>query len=305
MNAEQLWREVAGENLLAGPACAPPAAAKSPLDLAIVAVRGADAQAFLHAQFAADLRTLGADQAVLTAWCSPQGRVLFAPEVLASEDGFLLLVDRVQAADLVRRLRLYVLRAQVSVDALDEAWAGIRVSGPDPAVAATGLVSAADGEVRWYLGPQDLVATAWAGLAAPAVSPATARLDDIRRGRPRLGAATADRFLPQELDLDQGRGVSFDKGCYPGQEIVARVRYRGNVKRRLAHLACAAALATGDRLVEPAGDTPRGTVIDAVSLADGWECLAVLDAEAGEIAAAAHPATPCRRLAPASTALAD
>jgi folate-binding protein YgfZ len=305
MITQDFWRELAGEALLDGAAGEhATGATKSPLDLAIVSVHGADARAFLHAQLATDLRALGAGAAVLTAWCSPKGRVLFAPEVLASEDGFHLLVDPAQAADLARRLRLYVLRAQVEVGERGTDWAGIRCTGL-AASPVPGLVTASDGEVCWYLGPREAVASCWTDLPATAVAPATARLDDIRRARPRLGPATADQFLPQELDLDRGLGVSFDKGCYPGQEIVARVRYRGSVKRRLARLASAQALASGDRLVDAGGDTPRATVVDAVALGGSWEALVVLDADAGEVAPAAHPDLPCRILDRAPTAIAD
>ncbi|MGE0483421.1 MAG: folate-binding protein YgfZ [Gammaproteobacteria bacterium] len=305
MNADDFWRQLAGDTWCEATAdTAPGDALKSPLDLAIVAVRGADARAFLHAQFAADLRTLSSGDAVLTAWCSPKGRVLFAPTVLAVDDGFVLLVDPAQADDLVRRLRMYVLRSQVEVEDLGASWAGIRTSGLAPA-AATGLVVAREGELCWYLGPQQAITDCWPTLPAAAVGPATARLDAIRRGRPRLGPATADQFLPQELDLDRGRGVSFDKGCYPGQEIVARVRYRGSVKRRLARLASAQALAPGDRLVDADGDAPRATVVDAVALAGTWEALAVLDVDATLVAPATRPDLACRILERAPTAVVD
>lgn len=274
---------------------------KSPLDLAILTVRGADAHDFLHAQLAADLRKLASGDAVLTAWCSPQGRVLFAPWVLAADDGYFLLADHSQAADLERRLRLFVLRSRVEVEHLDHGWAGIRTVAA-ASVPRDGAQLARAGEIAWYVGEEEAIARCWQTLELAATGSAAARLDDIRRHRPRLCTATADQFLPQELDLDQGAGVSFDKGCYPGQEIVARVRYRGNVKRRLAHLAAATALAPGERLVACSDGAPRGTVIDAAAAASGWECLAVLDlAHSGDVAPASAPASPCRRLDTAST----
>ncbi|MEQ8661021.1 MAG: hypothetical protein RLW62_09410 [Gammaproteobacteria bacterium] len=268
-------------------ACAGHAATRAPRgDLAVVALSGSDARTFLHGQVSANLVALAAGDAVHTAWCSPKGRVLFLLTIIAAADGLRVLVPRAQCDALVKRLRMFVLRAAVTVEA--QADAGVVVldaPGATPVLPSALLAGSTRGQT-WLCGPADALAACWDTLPGRPIGAPAALLADIRHARPRLAVALAEQFLPQELDLDRHAGVSFDKGCYPGQEIIARVRFRGSVKRRLARLAGNPATlpAPGTRLHGTDGETPCGTVLMAAHATPARvELLAVLDVAASDV----------------------
>jgi len=261
---------------------------KTPLTaVGVITVTGADARSFLHGQLTADLRAVTAGQSVLTAWCSPKGRVLFLLRVLVSEVGFHLLLPVDQSAACTQRLRMYALRAAVAIDDTS-ADRGVLLLRNLPIDAHTGdrLIAAGTDAMHWCVGDMDALASQWQALAGHPRGEDAAALDAIRNGLPSLEASLAEAFLPQEIDLDRHAGISFEKGCYPGQEIVARVRFRGSVKRRLARLngVLGSPLAAGHRIVAAGTETAVGTVLDSVALGSGQvELLAVLDVEAGDV----------------------
>lgn len=273
---------------------------KTPLTATgVITVGGADARSFLHGQLTADLRTLGAGQSVLAAWCSPKGRVLFLPRVLVAEEGFHLLLPADQCAPCTKRLRLYALRAKVAIDdtSADRGVLLIRnLPLKDPGgPGGDGVDTAGTDAMYWCVGDLDALARHWQALGGRPRGEDAAALDAIRNGLPSLDASLAETFLPQELDLDRHAGISFEKGCYPGQEIVARVRFRGSVKRRLARMSgeLGAPLAAGHRLVAAGTETPVGTVLDSVAWGTGAvEFIAVLDVEAGEVRVHGQPDQP-------------
>jgi folate-binding protein YgfZ len=200
---------------------------------------------------------------------------------------------------------MFVLRSRV-VLAIDEDWQAAAVVGPGAAVAVqeTAAAGRADdvgqgGALHWLRGGPELLYALGprarvAGVDArfePA-EPSLVDLAEIRLGLPRLGAALTERYVPQMLNLDLLGAVAFDKGCYPGQEVVARLKYRGDVKRRVRRFAAAAAPAAlpapGDEIVDAAG-APAGEVMRAARSSGGIELLAVvqLEAAAGELRLAA------------------
>ncbi|MGE0858267.1 MAG: folate-binding protein YgfZ [Gammaproteobacteria bacterium] len=219
-------------------------------DLAALRVTGEDARDFLHGQFCGDVRALDVGQALLTAWLSPKGRALNLVQVLCADEGFWLLVPHAQAAAFTRRLRMFVLRARVQIED----------------------------------GTAETTAALAARLGLPVLPVTDATLRFIAAGLPMLDATLADAFLPQELNLDLLAGVSFNKGCYPGQEIVARVKFRGTVKRRVQRFALdvEAAPAPGTRLAGDDG-APHGTVLSAARGESGVALLAVADLDAGPL----------------------
>ena len=253
--------------------------------LAVIQIAGADATDFLHGQFSGDVRALRAGHTLLTAWCSPKGRVLFLPRLLRDAAGeFYALLPSVQAAAFIKRLRMFMLRAKVQIDDRSVNH-GVMVF--DGAVTAdeTDRVLGIDGERRWLIAPQQVIASVTQTLALPLLDDNSALLSDIRRGEPVLDTLLADQFLPQELNLDVLAGVSFNKGCYPGQEIVARVKFRGAVKRRAQRyrVASSTAPASGTRIVG-ANDAAHGTVLASAYCAPGLcEVLAVVELAAGEL----------------------
>ncbi|MEQ8233846.1 MAG: hypothetical protein RLW61_08420 [Gammaproteobacteria bacterium] len=268
-------------------------------DLAVVSVGGADARQFLHAQVSANLAQLGAGAGVCTAWCSPKGRVLYLLTVIGTDDGFRVLLPRARCEAFVKRLRMFVLRAAVTVEPLPDDGVVILDGVTAPLQLPAGLMAGEVTGTTLVCGPADILAESWNALPGTPIGEPAALLADVRRARPRLDDALVDQFLPQELDLDRHAGVSFDKGCYPGQEIIARVRFRGSVKRRLARFAATgdALPAPGTRLVVSGSDRACGTVLMAAPAThDRTELLAVLDVGATGVALATHPQQLLERL---------
>lgn len=260
--------------------------------MAVIRISGDDAADFLHGQFSADMRALAAGHSVLTAWCSPKGRVLFLPRLLRAASGpYFALLPANQSASFIKRLRMFVLRAKVAIEDCSVSHGVLVLDGVDAPPPDADVMPALDGERCWLVGPRDQLARLWDSLLVPAQGPAAALLTDIARGQPLLDVALTDQFLPQELNLDALAGVSFNKGCYPGQEIIARVKFRGAVKRRVQRIVIATAVAPlpGARLVS-ADDALGGTVLLAAAQANGTcAALAVIDANSGPLYLAATP----------------
>ncbi len=254
--------------------------------LAVIRISGEDANDFLHGQFSADLRAFATGSTAVTAWCSPKGRVLFMPRVLRGADAALfVLLPAGQGAAFIKRLRMFVLRAKVQIEDLTPSHGVMVLDGVASDTTHAEVVSGIDGERRWLLGPRAVLAQIWDALGVPAQSANAACLTDIARGDALLDDTLSDEFLPQELNLDLHAGVSFNKGCYPGQEIVARIKFRGTVKRRMQRLSIAApaAPAPGTRLLGQ-DNAHRGTVLScAVQDAGHFQALAVVDVDSGPL----------------------
>jgi len=239
-------------------AAAPREAACAPLDLStlgILAVGGADAGDFLQRQVSNDLRELTHEHSHLSSHCNAKGRVVATFQVLRVADDFWLFLPRSQLAELHARLRRYVLQAQVSFADLSDDWVCLGLLGEDavaPLRAQCGTPPARAHDVfqapefrlvrmpgavpRWlFVGSAPLACQLWTDVSALA-PPANAdlwALHDIRAGLPTVYPATRELFVPQMLNLHLIDGVSFHKGCYIGQEVVARMQYLGKLKRRM------------------------------------------------------------------------
>jgi len=232
----------------------------------LLSVTGEDAREFLHAQLTQDIRSLPADRAALAGWCSAKGRLLATFLVIPGPQGFLLQLARDLAAPVAKRLAMFVLRSKVKVADESERWAqdglwDMESTAADVAWSgATGTVRV--GERRYLqLGPLEAM------QAAPTAGEEEWTLQEIRAGRPLITAATQDQFVPQMVNLEKLGAVDFQKGCYPGQEIVARAQYRGQVKRRMVQLRVPA----GSDL-RPGQEFEGGVVVDRA----GDELLAVM-----------------------------
>jgi folate-binding protein YgfZ len=230
----------------------------------LLAVTGADARAFLHAQLTNDIENLPPERAALAGWCTAKGRLLATMLVIPSADGFLLQLARDIAPAVAKRLSMFVLRSKVKISDESQTWRQYGVWNADwstPGVAWEGTVGTVRvGERRFLrIGP---------ALSMEATQPEDAWVvEEIRAGRPYISAATQDQFVPQMVNLEMLGGVNFQKGCYPGQEIVARAQYRGEVKRRMKQFAAPA----GAQL-KPGAEFNGGMVVDAA----GGEVLAVV-----------------------------
>ena len=215
----------------------------------VLEIAGADAIAFAHAQVASDVRALANGQWHWSAWLSAQGRVrAFFRVVRTADDRLLLILQGGMAETLRAALTPFVFRAKVQLRAI-ESWHAIgfdrladvldflgAVPGPTDVVFAGDRIGLAlpGPQPRWYvLGEQVSAATADASPAGLNRWNAA----DVAAGIVEVGDAQADRFLPSWLGLDELGAVSVRKGCYPGQEIVARLHFKGGNKRWLHQLA--------------------------------------------------------------------
>ena len=272
-----------------------PSPAAAPLHAwGLLEVAGADAAEFLHGQFTSDLQGLPAGRAQLSAYCLPKGEVLADFLVWrTAAGGWRLLLPRERCAPVARRLQLFRLRAEVEIedataahDFLGAFEAGAGMPAEPLAVAERGgdtILAWPDARGRWLrLRP--------AAGDAPSDAGADERWRrlDLEAGLPFVRAGSAERFAPQHLNLDLLDAVSFDKGCYPGQEVVARMHYRGRIKHRtrLLRFPDGAPAEPGAELFPAAAGGARacGRVADACALPEGgWLALAPLRvASAGE-----------------------
>ena len=228
----------------------------------MLAVTGADARAFLHAQLTNDIANLPPDRAALAGWCTAKGRLLASMLVIPSAEGFLLQLAKDLAPSVARRLSMYVLRSKVKVADESDAWAQYGHWGTTPsAVSWEGNTVTVPVGNRRYL-------KIGKGLAASCSGAEDAwTLEEIREGRPLISAATQDQFVPQMVNFDALGAINFQKGCYPGQEIVARAQYRGQVKRRMVHVRVPA----GTEL-KPGQEFAGGVIVDSAA----GEALAVM-----------------------------
>ena len=207
--------------------------------LGVIAARGPDTRRFLNGQLSQDLSTLTSDHALRAGLHNPQGRVLAVMLLIpqGSED-VLLVLPRERVESTLVLLQRYVLRAKVKLSdettllAIEGGWS------PTPTDEAGRTWSyASDG--RWLrLVQRDAAAetgsiTAVTSSVSPEAELAAWQLADVRAGLPMITEATAGEFVAQMLNLDLLEAISFTKGCYTGQEVIARAHYRGRVKRRL------------------------------------------------------------------------
>lgn len=241
-------------------------------DLGAVRVLGADALKFLQGQLSNDTERLPLAKSQLAGLHTAQGRVIAVLRlVMAGPEEVLAILPRELAAPVAARLSKYVLRAKAKVTDASADWVLSGVT-TEPAPGERSVVApVADGR---YL------------LARPSSSAPTLPTDqaarerwralDIAAGLPQVYTATSEAFVAQMLNLDAIGAISFEKGCYTGQEIIARAHYRGRVKRRMQRFRTRSAttVAAGDSLKLSDGRSAR--VVDAVAVGDGrYEFLAV------------------------------
>ncbi|MEO8445569.1 MAG: folate-binding protein [Gammaproteobacteria bacterium] len=246
-------------------------------DRRLLVIGGPDRVAFLQGQLTQDVAIAGAGLGTIAGWADAKGRLMFAGHLLRiqvdAEDTLALLVPAEMAETLLKRLRMYVLRAKVTLAIADLPILGL--FGPPPqADAASVRLHGADDRYL-ILGP----AAECLRTETIAGEPADWDLAEIRAGIPGIVSATAGEFVPQMVNLDLLGGISFTKGCYTGQEIVARLKYLGRLKRRMLRFSAAdevpaagAALFVGHSLIGQvvvAAPTPTGSEFLAVIRLDG------------------------------------
>jgi folate-binding protein YgfZ len=191
---------------------------------------GPDAFEFLQAQLSNDLRLLDERPQLLSAWCNPKGRVICIMRVSRNDAGYVLTLPGELAESVMKRLTMFRFRSRVDLEAAAASPNDLGITG-----------STED----WLL-------------------------DNLRAGIPEIWQAQSEQFTPHMLNLDLIGAVSFDKGCYPGQEIVARTHYRGTSKRRSHRFESRQPVAAGDKVSDDERDI--GEVLNAI----GCDLLAVI-----------------------------
>lgn len=271
--------------------------------LGVIRVQGDDAAKFLQSQLTQDFALLGPQQARLAAFCTAKGRMLASFVGFEREPGeFLLVCSRDLLAPTLKRLSMFVLRAKASLSDASDAIALYGVAGdsmgalaPPPSTPWT----------RTRIGKADLLTLypaedhprgLWvapaseAPPAGPALDHALWLWSEVRSGVATVSAAIAEAFVPQMLNYESVGGVNFKKGCYPGQEVVARSQFRGTLKRRGYLVHTDAPLHPGQEVFhESDAEQPAGVVAQAAPAPGGGSdaivSLQVAAAQGGRLAA--------------------
>jgi len=271
--------------------------------LGVIRVAGEEAAAFLQNQLTQDFALLGPGHARLAAFCTAKGRMLASfIGIRPRPDEVLLVCHRDLLAATLKRLSMFVLRTKAKLtDATDEftllgvaGEALTRRTGPTPTPWTT---LAADGGALVTLYPADdqpralwIAPKSEAALQGPAMDLTLWLWSEVRSGVAILSAAVAEAFVPQMLNYESVGGVNFKKGCYPGQEVVARSQFRGTLKRRGYLVHADAPLHAGQEVFhESDPGQPAGIVAQAAASPDGGSdaivSLQVSTAQGGRLAA--------------------
>jgi folate-binding protein YgfZ len=261
----------------------------------LMRARGADAASFLQSQLSNDILGMTQSQARLAGFCSAKGRLQasFIVWKLAQDDLLLACAADLLPATL-KRLSMFVLRAKCKLSDAGDEWSllGFEGAGEPDAIdlPVWGLRTAIDSDdasrpPTFAIRLPDAQGRHRVMMAVPAT--ATLRIsdaqtlrvwreDEVRSGVPLIEAATVDQFVPQMVNLELLGGVDFRKGCYPGQEVVARSQYRGTLKRRTYLFEVAAAAQVAQEVFHSDDpDQPSGMVVNAARLINGGSVVLV------------------------------
>ena len=252
--------------------------------LAVARCSGAHSSNFLQNQLTCDLQAIDKDHWTMGAYCTPKGRVLSILRIVPDGADYLLIGEISLLTNLVDRLRIYVMRADVTFtfenDTAVLGLSGIGFDspiGPVPALSnlserslhqlIPGYILRERGDPAYglILVPTDTAIRLWEDTSSDITRCDADQwiLLEIRAGNPRITDKTSERFIPQTLNLDLINAVSFNKGCYPGQEIVARVHYRSRPKHRMIRVAVSHRVETqvGDPVFLPNKEQRVGEVV--------------------------------------------
>ena len=233
----------------------------------VVDVSGPDAEAFLDSQLTSDVKNIKIKSLTRSGYCNPKGRLIASPYVIRNANSFNLLLPNDLVDEFISRISRFILRAKVSINENDAlaiagviAQAGAKISIRE--------LDELDNEILeinsrqgFILCPFDSLESFWVKTTQSYLPSQFEHweVENIRNGIVNIGDATKEQFLPQMINLEKHKGVSFTKGCYPGQEIVARTKYLGSVKRKLCYFRSDSSIGQGAPIFTSEG-TPCGTV---------------------------------------------
>jgi folate-binding protein YgfZ len=274
------------------PSSCPAGLAKLP-HFGLLRFAGPDAQSFLHGQLSCDVNSLEPGEAVFGSYNTPKGRMLATFLLWRDDDGYTMQLPRSIVEAIRRRLTMYVLRSKVVVQDLSDKFEFIGATGrtvlaqlapPFDSIPGRALrLSSVPGASVLRLDEErclmifDREQSPHENLSAtlPTLSAELWDWTNIVAGVPYITPATQDQFVPQMANLDLINGVSFSKGCYPGQEIVARMHYLGKLKQRMYLASTNEDIAeAGDKLYSPAtGEQATGMVVNSAAGPDGRRAI--------------------------------
>lgn len=227
--------------------------------LAVVTIAGKDAAKFLQGQCTCDINAISAAHSGFGALCNAKGRAISTFLIAKKDDAFLLILPAVLADTVINTLRRYVLRAAVTLTHGNDAYCLIGISGTTGSITdhplpadVYGVTQAGSDLIVHFpalparyllIASSDSAPAHWTALCATgfnATDTAIWRHLDLDAGIPWLDTDSSEQYIPQMLNLDRLGGIGFNKGCYTGQEVVARTQYLGSVKRRMYYAECAA-----------------------------------------------------------------
>lgn len=274
--------------------------------LAVIRFSGADARTFLHGQLTCDVEALTPDKSSYGSYCTPKGRMLATFLLWRSGEDYLMQLPTTLRAPVQQRLSTFILRSKVTAADATGEWVLLGISGKSAATFVRLASARAPDLVHGVTHANDITTIRLPGERYELVVPAAKAREvkellalqaevtdeqhwnwlDIRAGIPMVTLATKEEFVPQMANLDLIGGVSFTKGCYPGQEIVARMHYRGTLKQRMyrASIENGEPPHLGDKLYSAAtGAQSCGMIVNAAPAPDGiFEVLAVMQIAAAE-----------------------
>lgn len=273
--------------------------------LGLIAVSGEDALTFLQGQFTNDIKQV-VSGAQFTGYCTAKGRLLALFYAFSLDHVIYLQCPRALVATLVKRLRMFVLRSKVVIEDVSDRFVALGVSAPalnahaviagiahdTHQLGVTGhghsiRLSDSAGQQRALLWLEANIAqSAWTALAGSLHPTSTAAWEafEVQAGIPQVYASTQEQFVPQMVNMDALNGINFKKGCYTGQEIVARTHYLGKVKRRslLATIAHSDTAPKAGDVVFDAQQQEAGQLVRVAPRDQGWVVLAECRLEARE-----------------------
>lgn len=274
---------------------------------ALLKVSGSEAQSFLQAQLTSDINEVSQSKAQFSAYCDPKGNVLANFLVFIYQDDYYLSFDGSLAESILKRLKMFVLRSDVQIEEVSDQLIHIGFAGEFgdldiqrrletkvKEVFETGMISLeglenilvikVPGPYHKYalFGPASQMTEAWNNIRSNAdvTNAYDWKLLDIAAGVPTVTSATSGEYTAQFFNLDKFAAINFKKGCFPGQEIIARIHYRGKVTKRMLrlHIDESLELQPNDTLVlkDNSGKTYKLNVISAnADIFKGTLCLAI------------------------------
>ena len=233
---------------------------------------GADAGDFLHNQLSADVLALTSGESTFACYCEPKGRVLALMLVCRLEEGYFVIMARSLAATIADRLKIYVMRSKVTIEVLTGYNVSSLQADDAPELSSTSIAAIQlPHSDKWLL-----VNTEENRPETNNTAQDVWKILELQCGISWLCPETSGQFLPQMLGFDQLGAVNYRKGCYPGQEIVARTHYLGKVKRH-PRLLCTSAVICPDPLdsvqIISDGETYKAVIVDCGHREEGGTCL--------------------------------